>query len=82
MSVKMYQIDYSRSDEKKFYSMNRSYEKLKELTYGEMCCEMHKDLEEMVDSGFLEASDAFKIEGDIAAYNELAEEFYHFVSED
>lgn len=40
MAVKLYQRDYARSDEKRFYSMDRNYETLRELTYAEMCYEM------------------------------------------
>ncbi|HEM5172513.1 TPA: hypothetical protein U1307_002157, partial [Streptococcus suis] len=52
MAVKLYQRDYARSDEKCFYSMDRNHETLRELTYAEMCSEMQKDLEEMVDAEF------------------------------
>ncbi|MBF0777873.1 hypothetical protein [Streptococcus cuniculi] len=79
MSVRMYEKDYSRLDERRFFSMNESFEKLEELTYSEMRLEMHKDLEEMVENEFIEQSIAFELEGDIVAYNEYAEEFYHFM---
>ncbi|MEI4335716.1 hypothetical protein HO913_03295 [Streptococcus suis] len=75
MAVKFYQRDYARSDEKCFYSMDRNHETLRELTYAEMCSEMQKDLEEMVDAEFLEKRTAFDLLGDIPAYNEVAEEY-------
>ncbi|NQP26675.1 hypothetical protein HO927_02825 [Streptococcus suis] len=75
MAVKFYQRDYARSDGKCFYSMDRNYETLRELTYAEMCSEMQKDLEEMVDAEFLEKGTAFDLLGDIPAYNEVAEEY-------
>lgn len=77
MTVRLYQRDYARSDEKRFFSMNRHYEKLEELTYAELCLQMRKDLEEMIDEGFLSKEQAFDLEGDIPAYNELAESFYN-----
>ena len=75
MAVKFYQRDSARSDEKRFFSMDRNYETLRELTYAEMCYEMQKDLEEMVDAEFLEKGTAFDLIGDIPAYNEVVEEY-------
>lgn len=75
MAVKLYQRDYARSDEKCFFSMDRNYETLRELTYAEMYYEMQKDLEEMVDAEFLEKGTAFDLIGDIPAYNEVVEEY-------
>ncbi|MCL4881169.1 hypothetical protein ACJBY2_03220 [Streptococcus suis] len=75
MAVKLYQRDYARSDEKCFYSMDRNYETLRELTYAEMCSEMQKDLEEMVDAEFLDNSKVCDLVGNIIFYNKVAEKY-------
>ena len=80
MTVKLYQIDYARSDEKRFYSMDRHYDKIRDLTYAEMCVEMRKDLEEMIENDFLDKETAFDLVGDIVAYNECAEDYICIMS--
>lgn len=80
MSVRFYERDYGRSDEKCFCSMDRNYDKIRELTYGEMCVEMRKDLEEMIENDFVDKETAFDLVGDTIAYNEYAEDYIRVMS--
>lgn len=68
-----FNIDYSRSDDKRYEKFLNDDLIEKDLTYSQVCLEQHRILEKMVEDEIISGESAFSLVGDIPAFNEFIE---------